>query len=92
MTFTTGNIGYGKNASQSGTRNSWSADLALDGHGYGVGASGLDFCTHTDSSSLAPKNNAAYWTVDLGKKHQILNVSIYNRGKCSLKLLALRHN
>ena len=80
VTFTTGNIGYGKNASQSGTRNSWSADLALDGRGYGSGSNGLDYCAHANTRRLSSHPPAvAYWTVDLGKMHQILNVTIYNR-------------
>ena len=79
--FVTGNIGYHKTATQSGTRKSWSADRALDGYGYGAGASGLDWCTHTDPSTVAPEDTAAYWRVDLGKRHRILNVTIYNRRK-----------
>ena len=83
----TGNIGYGQSASQSGDlRDSWTADRALDGRGFGTGDFGLDHCAHTNARELSTD---AYWTVDLGKKHQILNVTIYNRqrGKCNFKLL-----
>ena len=60
------------------------ADLALDGGGFGTGAYGLGYCAHTD----APATAVAHWIVDLGKRHHILNVTIYNRqGKFSLKLL-----
>ena len=84
MCFATGNIGYGKTATQSGTYDINTADLALDGRGYGTGLNGLDHCTHTDAPPVV-----AYWTVDLGKRHQILNITIYNRqsSKCNLKLL-----
>ena len=75
--FTTGNIGYGKIASQSGDKYGLSADLALDGIGYGIGDDGLDRCAYTDGPSLF---TSAFWTVDLGRRHQILNVTIYNRG------------
>ena len=83
--FATGNIGYNKSATQSGTYKTNTADLALDGRGYGAGRSGIGWCAHTHASDLSPTDTAAYWTVDLGKRHQIINVTIYNRqGKCSL--------
>ena len=82
MCFATGYIGYGKTATQSGTFESWSADLALDGGGYGTGLHGLDMCATAD----AGQSSLAYWTVDLGKRHQILNITIYKRpGKFRLK-------
>ena len=86
--FATGNIGYGKSATQSGTFASYTADLALDGRGYGTGSNGIDHCAHTDAGRLSPPRAVAYWTVDLGKRHQILNVTIYNRRgrKHSLKV------
>ena len=84
--FATGNIGYGKTATQSGTLRLWTADLALDGGGFGSGTAGLDSCAFTDFSSLSPHNTAAYWTVDLGKRHQILNVTIYNRQSSKCKV------
>ena len=75
LCFAAGNIVYRKIATQSGTLQSWSADLALDGRGFGTGAHGLGYCAHTDARQLPTD---AFWTVDLGKKHQILNVTIYN--------------
>ena len=81
-----GNIGYGKTASQTGTHRELSADLALDGVGFGIGFNGIDHCAHP----LALGGAIAYWTVDLGKRHQILNVTIHNRrGKCCLKVVIL---
>ena len=86
--FATGNIGYGKTATQSGTWGGLTADRALDGRGFGAGQYKIDWCAHTEASRLSPVNTPAYWTVDLVKRHQLLNVTIYNRqGKFSLKLL-----
>ena len=81
--FVTGNIGYGKPATQSGTLHSLTADHALDGRGFGTVGQGLHHCTHTNAPPAV-----AYWTVDLDKRHQILNVTIYNRhrGKCNLNV------
>ena len=82
--FATGNIGYGKTASQSGHYNALLARLAVDGVGYGIGYEGLEHCAHP----VAPSGTNAHWTVDLGTRHQILNVTIYNRRgrKHSLKV------
>ena len=80
LVFAAGNIGYGKTVSQSGTYRDLSASLALNGRGYdGTGADGLDQCAHPHAGELSPPQTVAYWTVDLGKRHQILNVTIYNR-------------
>ena len=68
----TGNIGYGKNASQTGVVANLTADLALDGVGYWTGI-GIHHCPY----AFAPSGSTAYWTVDLGKRHQILNITIY---------------
>ena len=90
LVFATGNIGYGKVARQSGSWTGLSAALALNGRGFdGTGRDGIGQCAHPDGSRVSPREPVAYWTVDLGKKHQILNVTIYNRhvGKCKLKLL-----
>ena len=75
LCFATGNIGYGKAASQSESWNGLTADLGLDGRGYGTGVENIGHCAHPASTSWID----AYWTVDLGKRHQILNVTIYNR-------------
>ena len=70
--FFTGNIGFGGTATQTGMYGRLSASLALDGIGHHVNDSN---CAHP----LAPVNTTAHWAVDLGKRHQILNVTIYNR-------------
>ena len=83
--FATGNIGYGKDASQTGMVGQRPAELALDGRGYGLlspGGHGITYCAHPD----AGRSSVAHWTVDLGKRHQILNVTIYNRQSSKCKV------
>ena len=82
--FATGNIGYGKTASQTQNYNGLSADLALDGVGYDWPRPfAVDMCATT----LAHPDTIAFWTVDLGRRHQILNITIYKRhGKFKLEI------
>ena len=64
-----GNIGYGKNANQTGVFAEMFAHFAVDGVG-------VSSCAHPAASEGAN----AYWTIDLGKRHQILSVTVYNSG------------
>ena len=69
-----GNLAYGKQAVQSGTKNTqFSADGAVDGNTTTDMDSGS--CSQTTKSK-----DGAWWQVDLGALHVIHNVTIYNRG------------
>ena len=84
--FATGNIGIGKNASQTGTLGAFAADRALDGRTAG---SYTGYCAY----AYEPSGTNAYWTVDLGKRHQILNITIYRwLGKIVLNVLLITRN
>ena len=71
MAIVLGNIGYGKLATQTGQYLDLSADRALDGRGF---TTDQGYCAHPE----AGVSSNAHWMVDLGKTHQILNVTIYN--------------
>ena len=85
VSFVTGNIGYGQTVSQTETLNEYSADLALDGVGYGTGYFGLNHCAATNE----PPDVIAFWIVDLGRRHHILNVTIYKWQGRSILIVVL---
>ena len=78
--YATGNVGYGKTARQTADYGGRTADLALDGIGYDT------YRRHCIYTAEVP-GTIAFWTVDLGTRHQILNITIYKRhGKFKLEI------